>query len=528
MATLSPQHRFASARPVPLTAAVAWVAILGDVLFSRVAATTVASSDNDAEFDELWAEVFGPWDSPPPRYDDNLHGLGRHVGRPASLTTRQHRHRASLATLGTTESFGFLDKPAAPPAKGPATAAHATVAKEAATAAPAPPATQAQAQAGAAAAGATQAVAQAAQPKPFMASEKEDAETMPPHALQEVYPRTHPIVSHTLEHSMEDRIVNLNDRAEARKEAQQRLASASNEALARMNDAVALQRTIKMEEAEIRMQDSKLQGLEEEEASSKRRHDELIAKVRAIVEPRVLNMEERVEQRKEALEKAQADVKEWTNLIEKYKSSAVGRLEDRNHLKKQLQDAEDALDKAQQAEAYTTKMYQKAKNTASREVEIYKYAYAHFEAKRAHMEAQQDATNRETTSLEKMRSILKMQEHRIDSALDARKDHLQQEVRQTSQARDAAAHALQLEKKQFAGWKVAQRERVEDEAKKREEYEAANKAFTDERAQTLNNANAQAGRAAENSNDWAWDDWAWDGSGGDPDGEEDEKVSFDE
>jgi len=343
-----------------------------------------------------------------------------------------------------------------------------------------------------------------------------------PADVAEAFPRVHPEVGKALG-DMDSKVSELNGKGKTAKESMQVLANARTEATAHLKDGVILQHTISRLQASIRAQDEKLRGLQTQEGRFRREHDMHYARLRSMMDPQIFTIKERLHRHLRSLGKKQQELKTWDEAVEKYKKVALDTLRERHHMLQLYKQAEETLTKAKNDVEIADKKYQAEKKAASQHVGAYKFAEAKFRASEEKEKVMEESTSREKMSLKKLRIVFKAQKRQMEESLAAAHGELQKRLRKGRLIREEAIKELQHAQERYTAWQQEQRTLAHNTADKKQQYETASKAYSEERGQIIREAQNQAGSQATSDSDWAWgDDWAWTGDSHDPNREAEE------
>jgi len=335
-----------------------------------------------------------------------------------------------------------------------------------------------------------------------------------PADVSKAFPRVHPEVSRALG-DMSGKVSDLNGKGNSAKESMKVLTSARTEAAAHLTDGVSLQHKMMRLQATIRSQDLKLQGLQAQERSFRRDHDVQYARLKTMMDPQIATIKDRLHKHMRALSVRQNEVKSWDDAVEKYKKVALETLRERHRLLQMYKKAEEALEKAKTDVEVTDKNYQEEKKTASQHVGAYKFAEAKFRATKDSEEAMEESSNREKMSLKKLRIVFKAQRRQVEESLAAAHYELEKRMKKNRQIREEDIQELQATQGEYTAWQQEQRARAKNAADKKQKYETASKAYSEERGQIYSAAEHKAGSQATDNSDWSWDDWAWGGDAND-------------
>lgn len=332
-----------------------------------------------------------------------------------------------------------------------------------------------------------------------------------------LFPKAHPVVARAMS-KMKGDLEDLKEKQTITKSGREAYQSNQAITMARMVEGRNMRYEMQQKETKMKTLAHRLKTLEAESARVREEHDRIVVRLHSVMGPRIAAMERRLHKREEALSKAEDRLHGWSNLKNKYKASALLRLQDRDARLQQWEESRKALAKAQAEELAAHKAYESMRESAGHEIEAFKYASTKEDsAESQEQEAKEDRMHEEE-SVAKMRNVLKIEESRIDTSLVVGEERISRRVA-LARAEEAKAEAnLKDEKARFAAWQAQERHREEEAAKVKAGFEKAEKEFADKRGQVLEKASDSAVHRETASSDYSEsDDWAWDGENSDID-----------
>jgi len=318
-------------------------------------------------------------------------------------------------------------------------------------------------------------------------------------------PGRHPSVERVLS-SMDNEMQELDARKKAAGDARERLQDMMSDAALHVNDPLDKMNDIAKEQVTINATQQKLQSLEDNEHRLEGTHDRLIAILHSNMDPKIRRAEEHLEKEQGMERKIQEEVEIWHKKDESYKASALQLLEDRKVAQEGLVQAEEAMAAVQRQVEMAQKGLQMTTRQAEEEVEKYRYVKSKYIAAASKEKLGEEQIDQAEHSVQKLRSIFDIEQHRIDQALAVGKDKLHGKIRKLESASEKDGQELQALRQEYADWQHTQRGRAQQVTQAQAMTDQLADAFEKQQDQVLDAANDKVAEQAMDNSDWAWGD----------------------
>jgi len=321
--------------------------------------------------------------------------------------------------------------------------------------------------------------------------------------------KPHPLVGHELAR-MGGELKALGNLREVAEKDRRQAADLIRNAEARMVEGAKLQHSIQQAESTLIKEERLADSLSTEDSRINSMHRSLLAKLHALMDPRIRSKKYRIEQEDKGLSKGQkmmAALSQERNLT---KAAAIQRIHDKQAAMEKLKAAEKAVEQAKRTEEEMEKKYRAVRLDVSRRIQAYRYADTQYQGvQEKEAEESQDA-RKEEMSLARMETVLKAETNRIEKSLSFGKERLGKRKRIAQERIQLQRSELKALKDKFGQWKEQQRKRAEKAAARMATYDNAQEDYQHKREAVVEAATRQAGQHAESKSDWAWDDdWAY-------------------
>lgn len=332
-----------------------------------------------------------------------------------------------------------------------------------------------------------------------------------------LFPKAHPVVARAMS-NMKGDLEDLKEKQFVTKNGRDAYQTTQAVTMARMVEGRNMKYEMQQKETKMKTLSRRLTTLEAESARVREEHDRIVVRLHSVMEPRISSMERRLRKKEDLLSKAEDRLRGWSNLKNKYKASALARLQDRDARLQQWEQSRQALEKAKADELTAHKAYEAMREDAGHEIEAFKYASTKADSAESQEQEAKDNRMHEEESVAKMRNVLKIEESRIDTSLVVGEERIQRRVARARAEEAKAESNLKDEKANFAAWQSQERQREMEASKVKAGFEKAAQAFADKRGEVLSKASDSAVHRETASSDYSEsDDWAWDGENSDID-----------
>jgi len=334
--------------------------------------------------------------------------------------------------------------------------------------------------------------------------------------------KIHPLVGRQLTHMSTD-LRDLEATKSVADADQQKLADVRGEATTYMNQGVAVKRDMARTEAAIHRTQKTLAKFKGEDGRIEHEHDKLMTTLKGIMEPKINAAEGRVSKRTQDASDVQQKLSVWEERQKKYKAAAMMKLRERRSTAEGLNLADESFAKAQQEQQVAEESYDKARKEASQQVEAYRYVETRFQAVETQLKEKSEEERQDDKSLNKMRGVLQLESEKVNQASTFKQARLKQQIQDTEKQIEQAQSQHKVLRGRYDEWRVAERERADVVAQRKQAYTAALDSYKEKHADVLDKAESNAARTATHDANWGQGggDWAWsDDDGNDPQGEE--------
>jgi len=322
-------------------------------------------------------------------------------------------------------------------------------------------------------------------------------------------PKSNPMVGQELAH-MGGELKALGDLREAAEKDRRQAADVIRNAEARMMEGAKLQHSIQQAESTLIKEEKLADRLSTEDSRINSMHHSLLAKLHALMDPRLRSKKYRIEQEEEVLSKGQKFMAALNQKRNFTKAAAIQGVHEKQVAMEKLKAAEKAVEQAKRTEEEMEKGYRAVKSDVSRRIQAYRYADTHYRAVQEKELAESQDAQKEEMSLARMETVLKAETNRIEKSLSFGKERLGKRKRIAQERIQLQRSELKALKDKFGQWKEQQRKRAEKAAARMATYDNAQEDYQHKREAVVEAATRQAGQHAESKSDWAWDDdWAY-------------------
>jgi len=306
----------------------------------------------------------------------------------------------------------------------------------------------------------------------------------------------HPSVEKALD-GMGGDLVALKEKQLAAKESRGELERKVNEVESHMNDAMSIKHAIQKKEAQIRIERSKLLGLEREAKHVEETHASLVSSLHRVLEPKLMFARTRLE-RKEMIQQKDAEaVKVWQEKMDQVHAHALELLKEKKVLLQQAEQAEQDVAEAKKREEITGIKYKEARQQTSREIQSFRYAETRVKAEITHEKAAEEATAAAKESVEKLGNVLQVESEKVEESMTVSKNQIRNRMEKIDAAREQAVAELADLQQQYKGWQENQRVRAADVIQKAQDTAERAEAYADRQKQVLDSASSKVVHDAE-------------------------------
>lgn len=317
-------------------------------------------------------------------------------------------------------------------------------------------------------------------------------------------PGRHPSVEKALD-GMSDDLQKLKESKFAAKEARGQLEGTVTDTFHHMNDRMAIKRAMNKKEQELRIENGKLETLENDAGRLEHTHDDLMHSLHRMLGPKVMMARERYSKKQAILRREESAAQAWKAKRDEAKISAMELLKQKKASHQALLEAEEEVARAKKKEELARLKYQHDTGKTAEQVQQYRYAETRYNAELQHEKAAQKAAAAARESVEKLYHVAEDEEVKVDQSVLYRKDKLRAKIQKLQAARQKSSNELNGLEQKYRDWKEQQRQRTAEVMKKSQETAAASEVYQATQQKVLDTARAKVVQEAEAAGDW--DGW---------------------
>lgn len=336
----------------------------------------------------------------------------------------------------------------------------------------------------------------------FAAPSVTEAQAVP----QDLLEGRHPSVTSKLAH-MKQEVSDLKGRKQAAEATRGELESHMTKASHHMGKAVLIKRELARTEARLRAEGKKIKRLEDDRLRLDRTHDHLVSSLHHIMEPKIDFAESTLTNKQRKERSLEAMAAEWEIKERNLHEAALEKLEERKKNKMRLDAANELEVKAHHEKEVAKKKLDESKHGVVSIVQTYKFAQTHAQASKSQEKRATEARTEQEKSVKRLRSILRMEERRVDESMAIGKDRVRGRINELEAIkRKSASHMVKLSK-EYTSWQEKQRAWARRVAAAKAVAHGASKEFVKNQREVLDAAQAKVAQDAEDDSDWAWNEW---------------------
>lgn len=316
----------------------------------------------------------------------------------------------------------------------------------------------------------------------------------------------HPSVARNLA-NMNEEVQDLKGRKQLVATSREELENHIKKASQHMSEAVGIKREIARTEFQLRHEEMKLKRLEDDRLRLDRSHDHLVSSLHHIMEPKIQFAEDSLATKQRRWHKSETKVAAWEERESKLHAAALLRLKERKDDKLKLETAVERAKVARREEELAKKQLEGAKHSVTSIVQDFKFAQTKAEASRSQEERAEQMFEEAQKSVKRMRSILSMEEKRVDESMALGKDRVDGSIQKLQAKKLKSSSKINTLKKEYGTWEGRERVWARKVAAKKQVTNDVSQEFAARHQKVMHEAEVKAGRDAESGSDWAWDEW---------------------
>jgi len=317
-------------------------------------------------------------------------------------------------------------------------------------------------------------------------------------------PGRHPSVEKALD-GMSNDLQDLKVKQVAAKETRGELEGKVSEVVHHMNDAMSIKHAMQKKEAQLRVENSKLQNLEREATRVDETRSSLVNSLHRVLEPKLQFARERLEKKETFLAREEQAAKGWQEKKDQLHEHALELLKEKKVAHQSLLEAEHEVAEAKKKEEMAARHETEMRHLTGQEVQSFRYAETRAKAELAHMKAAEESTFAAKESVKKLNNVLEVESEKVEESMEVNKMRIHQRMEAIEASREKAKMELEGLEHRYREWQETQKQRAQDVVRKSQDTAVAAEAYADRQKQVLDTAQKKVVQDAEAKSDWAWE-----------------------